>query len=127
MIAGLAATLPDTLFAGLRAHNVPAQAATAVANEPPVGSLFAAFLGKNPVQAIVGPDTLNSLPATDRAALTGRDFFPDLISQPFHQGLVIVFGAAIAMSLIGAAASLLRGRRYVHVEEQPATELARAG
>ena len=126
MIAGLAARLPDTLFVGLRAHNVPAQAATAVANEPPVGSLFAAFLGKNPVQAIVGNDTLRTLPASDRSALTGREFFPDLISQPFHQGLVIVFWAAIAMSVIGAAASLLRGRRYIHVEEQPVAELARA-
>jgi MFS family permease len=126
MIAGLASALPSTLFDGLRAHNVPVSAARAVANEPPVGSLFAAFLGKNPVQTIVGHDTLKALPAPDRSALTGRDFFPDLISQPFHQGLVIVFWAAIAMSVIGAAASLLRGRRYVHVDEQPAEDLARA-
>jgi MFS family permease len=126
MIAGLASALPSTLFDGLRAHNVPVSAARAVANEPPVGSLFAAFLGKNPVQTIVGHATLKALPAPDRSALTGRDFFPDLISQPFHQGLVIVFWAAIAMSVIGAAASLLRGRRYVHVDEQPAEDLARA-
>ena len=91
-----------------------------MANQPPVGSLFAAFLGYNPVQTLVGSDQLSRLPAADQATLTGREFFPHLISQPFHQGLVIVFLAAIAMSLIGAAASLLRGQRYVHAE--PSTE-----
>jgi MFS family permease len=116
MIAGLAASLPATLFDGLTAHHVSPAVAHAVANEPPVGSLFAAFLGYNPVQTLVGNDALQRLPAGDRATLTGREFFPDLISQPFHHGLVIVFGAAVAMSVIGAAASLLRGSRYVHTD-----------
>ena len=116
MIAGLAATLPSTLFDGLTAHHVSPAVAHTVASEPPVGSLFAAFLGYNPVQTLVGDQSLNALPAGDRATLTGREFFPDLISQPFHHGLVIVFGAAVAMSVIGAAASLLRGSRYVHTD-----------
>ena len=116
MIAGLASSLPSALRSGLLAHDVPAAVATTVANEPPVGSLFAAFLGYNPVRTLLGPQTLSRMPAGDRAAVTGRQFFPHLISQPFHQGLVVVFLAAIAMSLIGAAASLLRGRKYVHSE-----------
>ncbi len=116
MIAGLAATLPAALTSGLTTHHVPAAVASGVAHEPPVGSLFAAFLGYNPLQTLLGAHTLSQLPAADRSSLTGRQFFPDLISQPFHHGLVIVFSAAIAMSLIGAAASMLRGQRYVHSE-----------
>jgi MFS family permease len=116
MIAGLSATLPHTLRTGLTAHHVPVAAAQAIANEPPVGSLFAAFLGYNPVQTLLGP-TLSSLPAGDRATLTGREFFPHLISGPFHTGLVVVFVLAIAMSVVGALASLLRGKRYVHTEQ----------
>jgi EmrB/QacA subfamily drug resistance transporter len=119
MIAGLAATLPTTLFRGLTAHHVAPTIAHTVANAPPVGSLFAAFLGYNPVQTLVGNSALSSLPAGDRTTLTGREFFPDLISQPFHHGLVIVFGAAVAMSVIGAAASMLRGARYVHSDVVP--------
>jgi MFS family permease len=116
MIAGLAASLPSTLFNGLTAHHVPAALAHGIANEPPVGSLFAAFLGYNPVQTLLGPTAVGNLPAPDRTTLTGREFFPDLISQPFHHGLVIVFAAAIVMSVIGAVASLVRGRRYIHAD-----------
>ena len=126
MIAGLAASLPATLSSGLRAHHVSVAVANGVANQPPVGSLFAAFLGYNPVQTLLGPGRLAQLPPADQATLTGRQFFPSLISQPFHQGLVIVFSAAIAMSVIGAAASLLRGRKYVHAEVAPERSLATA-
>jgi MFS family permease len=119
MIAGLAASLPSTLFSGLTAHHVPAPLAHGIANAPPVGSLFAAFLGYNPVQTLLGPTAVSQLPPADRSTLTGREFFPDLISQPFHHGLVIVFAAAIAMSVIGAVASLVRGRRYVHADVPP--------
>jgi MFS family permease len=120
MIAGLASTLPTALRTGLGAHHVPAKAVALVANQPPVGSLFAAFLGYNPVQQLVGKRTLHGLPPHDRAALVGRQFFPHLITSPFHHGLVIVFIAAAAMSVIGALASLLRGGRYVHTDEDAA-------
>jgi MFS family permease len=123
MIVGLANTLPAALKSGLLAHGVPAAAASQAAAVPPVGSLFAAFLGYNPIQALVGEHTLAGLSAADRATLSGQEFFPNLISEPFHHGLVIVFSMAILMSLIGAAASVLRGSRYVHEE---ATELPAA-
>ena len=116
MIAGLASTLPHTLRDGLAAHGVSSDLATQIGNRPPVGSLFAAFLGDNPIQSLVGPDALAKLPPQDASTLTGKQFFPQLISQPFHHGLIIVFSMAIAMSLVGAAASLLRGNRYVHEE-----------
>jgi MFS family permease len=117
MIAGLASRLPHALSTGLTANGVPADAAARVASEPPVASLFAAFLGFNPVQRLVGPATLNSLPAADSARLTGNTFFPQLIADPFKHGLVVVFVAAIVMSLVAAVASLLRGGKYVHIDE----------
>ncbi len=126
MIAGLAATLPNALRTGLTAHHVPAAVANSVAAQPPVGSLFAAFLGYNPIQTLVGSPTLNGLPASDRSTLTGQQFFPNLLSGPFHHGLIIVFSAAIAMSLIGAFASLFRGTRFVYAEPPVAQEAVTA-
>jgi MFS family permease len=116
MIAGLAASLPATMYGGLTAHGVPAAAAHRVAALPPVSILFAAFLGYNPIQHLVGPHVLGALSAPDRAALVGRGFFPHLISGPFERGLHAAFTFAILACLIAAAASLLRGGRYAHGE-----------
>ncbi|HEV2634202.1 MAG TPA: MFS transporter [Actinocrinis sp.] len=110
MVAGLAGSLPHTLTSGLTAQHVPAANAAAVAALPPVGTLFAAFLGYNPIQQLVGPQVLAKLPPSNAATLTGRQFFPNLISGPFHDGLVVVFTLAIVMSLIAAGACLLRDR-----------------
>jgi hypothetical protein len=110
MIAGLASTLPRTLSSGLQQQGVPAGIAHHVAALPPVSSLFAAVLGENPVQHLLAPTgALSSLSAHSRATLTGHSFFPNLISGPFHHGLVVVFGVAAALSLLGALASLARG------------------
>jgi MFS family permease len=119
LIAGLARSLPSTLLSGLQAAGVPADAAQRAAGLPPVGSVFAAFLGVNPVQQLLGPDVLGRLPADKAAQLTGRGFFPGLISGPFHSGLVVVFGAAIVMSVVAAVVSLARGKRYVHADGMP--------
>jgi Fungal trichothecene efflux pump (TRI12) len=117
MIAGLASSLPSTLSAGLTGQGVPAGVASRVAHLPPVSTLFAAFLGYNPIGHLLQPTgVLGSLPAHSVAVLTGNRFFPELISGPFHHGLVIVFAAAACMALIAALASLLRGRRYLDEE-----------
>jgi MFS family permease len=116
MIAGLAATLPSAMSGGLQANGVPAATAHHVANLPPVSILFAAFLGFNPIAHLVGPHTLAALSAHDRATITGHAFFPHLISTPFRSGLHEAFTFAIIACLIAAAASLLRGGRYHHVE-----------
>jgi MFS family permease len=112
MILGLAASLPHTLTTGLQAQGVPAAVAQQIGNLPPVGSLFAAFLGFNPLAELLGPSgVLDRLPPANAATLTGKQFFPDLISGPFHQGLVVVFIAAAVMSVVSAAASLAGDRR----------------
>jgi len=104
MVAGLSHSLPTTLHNGLTAQGVPDGAASQIAGLPPVGTLFAAFLGYNPIQQLLGPHLLGTLPAANVAHLTGREFFPDLISGPFHDGLAVAFGLAIVMGLLAAAA-----------------------
>ncbi|MER7164079.1 MFS transporter, partial [Streptomyces lydicus] len=119
MIAGLAGALPHALTRGLTAQGVPAADAARVAALPPVSVLFASLLGYNPVQTLLGPHVLGRLPPGHAAYLTGREFFPQLISQPFADGLAVAFDFALAACLIAAVASLLRGGRYVHDDRAP--------
>jgi hypothetical protein len=117
MIAGLASTLPRTLTSGLTAQGVPLSVATQVSHLPPVSTLFAALLGYNPVQNLLAPSgVLKHLPAHNVAVLTGKRFFPNLISAPFHHGLIIVFTAAAIMAVTGALVSLLRGKQFYYDE-----------
>ena len=115
MIVGLNATVPQALYSGLTANGVPSALAHRLAGLPPISYLFASFLGYNPLGALLGP-VLAQLPPADAARLTGRTFFPSLISGPFQHGLVLVLGFSIAASLVAALASALRGGRYVHQE-----------
>jgi MFS family permease len=114
MIAGLATNLPHTLTSGLIAQGVTPAVAHQVGALPPVSSLFASVLGVNPIAHLLSSThVLATLPAANRAVLTGHQFFPHLISGPFHDGLTVVFIVAAALSLLGALASLMRGGRYV--------------
>ena len=114
MIAGLSSTLPSALASGLHQQGVPSGVAHSVAALPPVSSLFAAVLGVNPVQHLLASrHALATLPHANQQVLTGRRFFPDLISGPFHHGLFVVFAVATALSVIAGVASLLRGGRDV--------------
>jgi EmrB/QacA subfamily drug resistance transporter len=109
MIVGLASTLPSTMQAGLVANHVPAQTAAAVSHEPPVGVLFAAFLGYNPMEKLLGPKTLAAMPHSSVSTVTGKAFFPSLVSGAFIHGLRIAFTASLIMCLIAAWASWMRG------------------
>jgi MFS family permease len=116
MIVGLSAGLPASLSHGLTAHGVPQATAQRVAHLPPVATLFAAFLGYNPVQHLVGPHVIAHVSAAQRAALTNRTFFPGLISGPFRNGLRTALDFGIGMSLLAAACSWVRGGKYHYVE-----------
>ncbi len=117
IIIGLSASLPHALYHGLTAQGVPSAYAQKVAHLPAVGSLFAAFLGYNPVATLLGP-ILPHLSHAKVAYLTGRAFFPQLISAPFMTGLRAAFDFAIAACLLAAVSSILRGGKYVH-QDQP--------
>jgi hypothetical protein len=127
MIIGLSANLPHALASGLHAHGVSAQAAHGASQIPPVSILFSAFLGYNPIEHLIGAHALGGLSAVNHAAVTGRSFFPHLISSPFSSGLHEAFLFAIVACLIAAAASLARGGKYRHGEEagraQPSTQV----
>jgi MFS family permease len=114
MIIGLSNSLPTSLFNGLTANGVSAAQAHGIANLPVVGSLFASFLGYNPLQSLLGSQSAAHVSDSQWRTLTGKHFFPNLISQPFHHGLVIVFSMALVMALVGAVFSALRGERYLH-------------
>ncbi len=123
LVIGLSSSLPSALADGLQAHGVSAAAAHQAAGTPPISVLFAAFLGYNPVGHLVGHAALAGLPVHAHAALTGRTFFPHLISGAFSDGLNTAFAFAIVACLIAAGASAMRGGRYHHVDE-PAAQTA---
>ena len=116
MIFGLAKTLPQAMAANLEREGVPAPVAVQVANVPPVSSLFAAFLGYNPMRQLVPAKVLAALPPANAADITGKEFFPELISKPFMDGLRIAFIFSLFAYLVAAGASWMRGGRFVHGE-----------
>jgi hypothetical protein len=116
MIAGLAGSLPKALTRGLQQQGLSHGIAHQVAGLPPVSSLFAAVLGVNPVGHLLALNgALSSLPAASQRILTGREFFPSLISGPFHDGLFVVFSVAAGLALLATFATSLRGGRHVQL------------
>jgi MFS family permease len=122
MILGLASTLPTALYHGLTSQGVGAATALRVSHLPPVGSLFAAFLGYNPMQTLLGPATLSHLSPATAHYLTSRAFFPQLISKPFSDGLTEAFAFAAGVCALGAVASLLRGGKFHYQEPGAVTD-----
>jgi MFS family permease len=113
IILGLSASLPAHLYAGLTAHGVSAAQAAKFAQLPATAVMFAALLGYNPIQMLLG-SAVSHLQPSQAAYLAGHSFFPSLISGPFQAGLHIAFGFSIAACLVAALASLLRGKQYIH-------------
>jgi MFS family permease len=122
MIVGLTASLPASLYHGLTSQGIPHATAARISHLPPVSTLFAAFLGYNPVQHLVGAPALARLTVTQRQVLVGQDFFPSLILAPFREGLHAAFDFSILASLLAAAASWSRGQ----VDQPPATKRSSA-
>jgi MFS family permease len=125
---GLAASLPAHLYSGLVANGVPAPTAGRLSHLPPIGTLFASMLGYNPIQQILAstPGLTASLNHAQLVHLTGRSFFPQLISTPFGDGIHYAFTFAIICSIVAALASLLRGKRELPVHRS-AIESAESG
>ena len=82
MIVGLASGLPHATQSGLVAHGVAPADATRISHLPPVATLFAAFLGYNPVKTLLGPHVLNGLSPANAHTLTGRALLPASHLEP---------------------------------------------
>ncbi len=128
MVAGLSSSLPAAMSTGLIAQGVPHPAAISLSHLPPIGVLFAAFLGYNPMKQLLGPLLSHMAPA-HAAYLSGREFFPHLITAPFHDGLGVAFAFAIGANVLAAVASALTGpirrarKRRAQAEQLPAAGL----
>ena len=124
LVIGLNAKVPHAMIAGLTAHGVAATLAAQLAHTPPLGYLFAAFLGYNPLKSLLGPKVLSHLAPGQAAAITGRSFFPHLIGTPFKDAMLLILGSAVVMSVMAAIASALRGEKFIHVDEESIAQKA---
>jgi MFS family permease len=127
LILGLNSSVPHALLVGLTAHGVPAGVAAKLAKAPPLGYLFAAFLGYNPLKMLLGPKVLAHLGAGQAKLITSREFFPQLIGPPFKHALTVILVFAVVMSVIAAIASAMRGEKYIHEDEESRAQKARLG
>jgi MFS family permease len=116
MIIGLSSSLPESVLHGLTSVGVPLADARRVAALPPVSTLFASFLGYNPLEHLLSPHVIASLPTHTQLALAKRSFFPSIITKPFHNGLHAACDSAVLACLLAAGCSWLRGGKYVYVE-----------
>ncbi len=118
MIVGLTSRVPGSIYHGLSTAGVAPSLASQLSHLPAISYLFAAFLGYNPLKALLGPKVLGSLKPAAASRLTSKQYFPQIIGSPFKHGLVVVLTFAIAACLVAALASWLRGGKYVH-EDNP--------
>lgn len=119
---GMATTLPSRLTAALQGQGVSSRLAHTVGATPPLDSLFSAFLGENPITNLnkqYHGAILAGRSPDQMAHLTGRSFFSQVLSSPFGTGLHYALWFAVICSIIAAVASLLRGKRYVHGQDEP--------
>jgi MFS family permease len=113
MIIGLSRTLPQALYVGLTNEGVSSAVAHHVASLPPVSTLFASFLGYNPMAHLLGAHVLASLPHSSRTAILGRKFFPKIIEKAFVSGLHPALDFAAILCALAAITSWMRGTTRV--------------
>ncbi|MGH2347620.1 MAG: MFS transporter [Chloroflexota bacterium] len=117
LTAGLASSLPGVMYRGLSQNGLSSALSHQISHLPPIGVLFAAFLGYNPMRSLVPTSAAHHLSVHTQSLLFGKEFFPHLILPAFMDGLRLAFYVSAGISLVAALASLLRGKRYIHGEE----------
>jgi len=127
VIAGLSARLPGAMFGHLTAAGVPDKLASSLSGLPPSGALFAAFLGYNPMATLIPPQVLAGLSTSTQATILSNSFFPQLLAGPFMDGLRVAFVVCVVLSMASAAASWMRGRRYIHDLEVASVSVGSSG
>ena len=116
IIAALTSSLPPSLSEVITQSGAP-QLAPYFSKIPATVALFAAFLGYNPMQTILGalPAVIvNTIPSSVKEYLTGMSFFPSAIAPSFMSALDDSFYIGAGLSIVGAVASALRGKVYIH-------------
>jgi EmrB/QacA subfamily drug resistance transporter len=115
IIVALTNSLPSALSQAISQAGAP-QLAPVIAKIPVTGALFSAFLGYNPVGAILGalPQQLTqTLNPTTVATLTGKYWFPETIANPFMRALSVSFYIGAGLTVLGAVVSALRGKGVI--------------
>jgi MFS family permease len=119
IITGLSNGLPGALSSAMVSAGVP-QLSSAFSSISPTSALFSAFLGYNPMQAILAAPQLapvvSQIPKATLTYLTGHTFFPTAIAPAFVSALDLSFYIGAALSIAAALASLLRGEVFIHGE-----------
>ncbi len=115
VIVSLTHLFPPVLVSSLADAGVP-ELIIPMSTIPPTGALFAAFLGYNPVQAIlvtVPASIVAGISAATLATLTGTTWFPTTLAQAFMPSLRISFYIGALLSVIAAILSVMGGTRAV--------------
>ncbi len=119
MIIGLSRTLPHALLIGLTHEGVRHSVAQHVSQLPPVTTLFASFLGYNPMAHLLGAHVISTLSPSARTTIIGREFFPRIIQKAFVSGLHPALDFATIVCALAAVTSWMRGAPSGHLEATP--------
>jgi hypothetical protein len=120
VIVGITQRFPDAMTTSL-ANIGAVNLAPVLSNIPPTSALFSAFLGYNPVNAILGvlpPAFVSMIPHSTLDTLTGSTWFPSTLANAFIPSLRTSFYIGALLSAIAAILSALRGERYIHEHEE---------
>lgn len=119
VIVGIQSNFPTAVATSLANIGVAngGPIAAAMAQIPPTGALFSAFLGYNPMDAILAampPALMNSVSPGVVASMKDNSFFPTLLAGAFMPALRLSFIIGAILSGIAAVLSFMRGEHYVH-------------
>lgn len=111
LIVGITQRFPDAMASSLASIGA-SQLAPVFSNIPPTGALFAAFLGYNPVDALLTalpPQMVAQIPSTTISTLNGTTWFPTTFANAFLPSLKTSFLFGALLSVVAAILSAMRG------------------
>ncbi|MDQ1252753.1 MAG: hypothetical protein QG646_1885 [Euryarchaeota archaeon] len=123
VIVGIEKSFPSAIyesFASLGASQITLTVqllADQLAKMSPTNALFSAFLGYNPMGAILSamdPNMVSAIPKEVVTTLTSSYWFPQTLQSAFMPPLRVSFYIGAVLSGIAAVLSAMRGQVYVH-------------
>ncbi len=119
VIIGITQRFPDAMTTSLASIGA-VHLAPVLSNIPPTAALFSAFLGYNPVNAILAAlpaPFVVSIPHSTLNTLTGTTWFPSTLEIAFIPSLRTSFYIGAVLCTIAAILSALRGEKYIYEDE----------